>query len=483
MADDIVKPASSLLSKESYGGESAQAGIRFQVNVALSRLPGWLAQDGFGTMIQEALGDTEAKFFVPGVGDVVELVEAKNHCVTPSEFWREIKRFQELDGNDPRIFQRFVLACTGISDKLAPVVNGLSRVRSPGDFYAKDTSVMTQSVDDFVDRVIAVEGTSEIAHFLMKKVFVEPNWAAADEHGQGVFQESVCAHLPALAGLSIAQTQSLYSELRVLLGNRINAQLTRIEIEDMIAKVIGRLDLPLFKPILLYTASSESQTGAAGALCLEWSEFSGGHDRTYPSPDEWDQRVVKELRDTKEWILRSRSSRRIRLLGSRRLSASVAIGAVFSAVSGFAIDTEYRGVYWATDEHADPSTPEYDTEVETTDGTDRQLVACVGILHRIGDDVRVGLRSLGLSDCPVLDVHGEHAIVSARQANLIVARLKTEITKAVRRNKSERVHLFIAAPAPLALFLGHRLNAVPPVQCYEYVASGVYVPTCRIPAN
>jgi hypothetical protein len=45
---------------------------------------------------------------------------------------------------------------------------------------------------------------------------------------------------------------------------------------------------------------------------------------------------------------------------------------------------------------------------------------------------------------------------------------------------SKQVHLFFAGPAFLALFLGHRLNATAPIQCYERVSTGQYVPTCRL---
>jgi SMODS-associated and fused to various effectors sensor domain len=37
----------------------------------------------------------------------------------------------------------------------------------------------------------------------------------------------------------------------------------------------------------------------------------------------------------------------------------------------------------------------------------------------------------------------------------------------------------IAGPAFLALLLGHRINATAPIQSYEWVGSGKYVPTCR----
>ncbi|MBI4640000.1 MAG: SAVED domain-containing protein [Candidatus Tectomicrobia bacterium] len=45
---------------------------------------------------------------------------------------------------------------------------------------------------------------------------------------------------------------------------------------------------------------------------------------------------------------------------------------------------------------------------------------------------------------------------------------------------SKQIDLFFAGPASLALFLGHRLNATAPIQCYEHVSTGHYIATCRL---
>ncbi|MDP9353383.1 MAG: hypothetical protein M3P51_17825 [Chloroflexota bacterium] len=38
--------------------------------------------------------------------------------------------------------------------------------------------------------------------------------------------------------------------------------------------------------------------------------------------------------------------------------------------------------------------------------------------------------------------------------------------------------MYYAGPGVLAVFLGHRLNATAPVQCYERVGTDQHVPTC-----
>src|SRR5690349_10327354 len=105
--DKRRKGVPSLLEPESRGGDTADSGLSFQEQVTLAYLPAWLAQDGFTAIIREAIGDTEAKFFVPGHGFAIDLLEVKNHALPPAEFWREIERFQKLDGGAPGTFRRF----------------------------------------------------------------------------------------------------------------------------------------------------------------------------------------------------------------------------------------------------------------------------------------------------------------------------------------------------------------------------------------
>ncbi len=124
------KMTPSLLEPESCGGDIAESGFSFQENIMLSRIPMWLAQEGFTAMIWEAMGDTEAKFFVPGRGFVIELVEAKNHQLTPSEFWNEVKRFQELDTGSPGTYRWFTLVSVGLSKELHSSERSTSSTRS-----------------------------------------------------------------------------------------------------------------------------------------------------------------------------------------------------------------------------------------------------------------------------------------------------------------------------------------------------------------
>ena len=174
--------------------------------------------------------------------------------------------------------------------------------------------------------------------------------------------------------------------------------------------------------------------------------------------------------------------RYIVLSGNRRLSVSLALGFVFSAVSGFSVAMMYRGDVWATDAHPQRTTPAYPLiqAGACEDAHGDRLVVSIGILRDIANDVESNLGHHSLTGMPILHLKGEGPIVSPEQANLIVRDIKERLSKALQHTRARQIDLFFAGPAFLALFLGHRLNATAPVQCYEHVETGCFVPTCRL---
>ncbi len=81
---------------------------------------------------------------------------------------------------------------------------------------------------------------------------------------------------------------------------------------------------------------------------------------------------------------------------------------------------------------------------------------------------------------PYLHIKGKKPITSPQQANLIVRNIKELIVKYLLQTAAKELHLFLASPAPVALFLGHRLDATAPVVCYMWTGIGQYSQTCRL---
>lgn len=104
----------------------------------------------------------------------------------------------------------------------------------------------------------------------------------------------------------------------------------------------------------------------------------------------------------------------------------------------------------------------------------------ISILRDISSDVEACLPELQLEQMPVLHIQGNQAITSPEQTNLIIQKVKNFISDKVSTYGSKVIHLFLATPAPLAIFLGHRLNATASIQCYEWIKANQYTATCRV---
>lgn len=472
----------SLLERQSRGGDIGEGGVTFQAEAVLSMVPKWLADEGFTAMVRESIGDAEAKFFVPGVGYQKELIESKDHKVDGSEFWDEIDRFRQIADGTGNEYRSFILACTGLSNNLQPLAADLRRIVGPREFF-EGSSIFENSYREFRDRVVGFGRSENDAELLFERVQLLDVLSTASEKGRVLFRDSLTACFPAFGDLPERILNDIYRDLSIFLRDERNKTISRMDLESII---YNRLPdgSPLRKPspIRIHTLSKPGgHDEAHGSIILDMADFFGGHSRVYPPSEEWDERLMGQLKETKRWILSNRNTRKLRLTGERRLSSALAIGSIFSAVSGFSIEMQHRDVAYSTDAHATDSTPAYELAIETAGPHQgERLVVAIGIVRNISEDVDADVKARGLGNLPRLLVEGAAPIVSAEQANLVVSKLKGAISEALGRSSAKQIDLFIAAPSFLALFIGHRLNATAPVQCYEWLGPGNYVETCKL---
>lgn len=470
-----------MLDREATGGLIATNGLRFQENVALANVPTWLANHRFASLIVEGQSDIDAQFFTPKHGEYCELTEVKDHILTPAEFWAEIDHFRALDADSPNTYQRFTLVCEGLAPTLSAIGNALNRIRGTHHFYAP-FPVGKASLDAF-SKVVGKHGRGlEEARFLLERVHIDVTLSAVKTNAESVFGSQLVAAIPDLDSITKQDERAAFQALKALLASKIGQSVGRQELEETLRSTISAAHLSDIQPIHLHTSAHETDSDAPLAIRFDWSKFSGGTARSFPPALEWNGVVVSELQATKDWIMRHHTQRRLVLTGSRRLSASVAIGAVFSAVSGFAIEmTPAPGqVNWCTDAHADTHTPPYALSKTVAGGASDDLVVSLGIPHNIQQHVDHFADASGLMASARLHLHGEQPVLSAQQANHLVHTVKQAIRESLARTEARTIHLFLACPSFVALLLGYRLNAIGVIQCYEWLGNKSYAPTCRI---
>jgi hypothetical protein len=473
-------PKPSLLEPESTGGDIAEGGFEFQRNLVLNKIPYWLSFEGFTSLIWESIGDIEAKFFIPDKGLINEAVEAKNHLVTPKEFWDEIDRFKRMDIGSPGTYRWFtLLSCTVVSSKIKPLINGLRRIREPYPFYEESSGIFQNSYEDFKQIVLGFKKDEETAEFLYEKVLVEDTWGSLNAQSVGIFMESLYKNFPEFEELPPKKTKRIYGSLIELLVSRRNKPASRNEIEERISKAIE--DSSIFaKPTILETTIENDDINGK-EVKFNWQNFFGGPERVFPSMNIWNNHMMKELIETKDWIFKYRNNRNIRLKGSRRISTAMALGHTFSAVSGFNIELEHRGDIWKTNQFPTLTTPEYSINFKLKTGKTKMLIVVIAIMkEKLIEEVLSYLSGLSELDHPILEVASIMPIVSSEQANLAVNKIKEEIKNTCAHIGVEEIHFYYAGPSHLALFLGHRWNAMPRTQCYEWVSTANYLQTVTL---
>lgn len=476
---DKDKQSPSLLEAESKGGDTATKGLDFQANLILCKIPYLLSYEGFSSIIWESIGDIEAKFYVPGIGQIIEVIEAKDHQVTPSEFWEEIERFQRMDEGSPGTYNRFILSCPGLSKALQPLVNGLKRLRDPYPFYDFSSGVFQNSYNDFKKIIKKLDKDDKTAKFIYNKFIIEDKWGSLSDKSKGIFKDEFYNYLPDY-DLRSSELDKVFEKLLVLVRSKKNKPVSRCRLTETINNSISNDSIPS-KPVYIYTSVDEV-LGKSKELRFTWHPFFGDYDRKYPPTSEWNTKLFQELIETNKWIQANRSTKKIHLSGNRRISASLAIGVAFSAVSGFVIEAEQRnGEVWSTDSFPDKDTPEYKFSVDFEEKTGEELILTIGITRdSIATEVTEYLHKQNLLHLPKLHLFSHLPILSAQQANVVVNKIKNEIKMALSITKAKQIHLFYAGPSHLALFLGHRWNALASLQCYEWIKTGEYMPTCYL---
>jgi hypothetical protein len=355
----------------------------------------------------------------------------------------------------------------------------LQRVQGSQDFYDEQDAVKSNSVQEYIRLLEDKGGTQQDALFLLEKVTVEMDWNTAKSYGEAVFKQMLVDHLDEYGDLSGRVLDDIYNHLSTFIRRSRNRPISRKELEIKLWEKIPTHQQPTPCPIQIYTAIAPDDNPTHPGLRFDWTRFSGSETRAIAPPEQWDQLVI-DLHETRTWIENHCNTKRIRLLGNRRLSACLAIGSVFSAVRGYAIDMEYRGELWSTDAHPTGETPAYTLVHNLVEGDGDRLIVNINICRNTLLQVQADLEKLNLLDLPLLNIQGELPVISPQQANKAVGDLKRLIVQYLQSKRCKEIRLFYTGPAHLALFLGHRLDAVAPIICYGWTGKTQYCQTSQL---
>ena len=471
MSDD-TKP--TLTDAKGSGGLVAQSGFDYQLWVALAWLPGWLVQPAFESFILEGLEDIEARFFTPYApeGRVIDRFQAKEGTLSKSAMAEVLSNFLNYEQSYPGTARVQTLVTPSLMPSLRWVARDQIRIQKARPFYQPFATITAASDLKFRKDLIGEFG-QELGSFVAENVDVSLRQYTDVQAARLGFAQALEAAFPDL-DCTQKQARAAFDDLVTLANEHRGAGITRAQALDVLQAALGA---PILEDPLHVHVRSDRDSEQPGAMEIDASAFVGGQ-AGFPEPSEW-AALTTPLQKLAEWAHRG-GHRRIRLTGSTRLSTAFAVGAAFRAARGFDLNFLVRGSKWRTDDYGQQDGAALGWQPQPATGlVDGRLVLAVGVLRTPLPEV---LQTLGLPDeHRILRLQLNQAITSPQDLQASVDYIKDRVIRAVGAHRPTAIDVFFVGPAPLALALGRRWNALPPTQWHEYlVESGRYQPTCRV---
>jgi hypothetical protein len=281
--------------------------------------------------------------------------------------------------------------------------------------------------------------------------------------------------------------------LRLAKGNPIDAteaaEIASRVLERRIEKIHRHLSPEAPLRLALYTREAASYDPET-ALTLDWSRRFHGFENRETEPGNWQTFFFPALRQVVTAISRLAPGRGVAVRGFASLSAVTALGAAFMAtrVPSIAWEQIKRGGFqqsWSLDAPQEDSGFRAATRQGDVSATD------LAVFVSIADNVEAAVFASG-ADLPSFRAitsvtNGDqtvHHVDSPGAARDIAERTVEEIRNARRIcPESQCIHLFMAAPAGIALMIGQLANTLGPIQIYEHFSIdtvGRYRPAARL---
>lgn len=195
------------------------------------------------------------------------------------------------------------------------------------------------------------------------------------------------------------------------------------------------------------------------------------------------RRIHEGLLAVKHQVSRHFGRLRLRVHGSKHLTAAFLLGYVFpSTVCELEVRTKRD--YWSTDCEPTPKDLLMTNISDGTVGSESLYVELSTGDKVVRDAVRRHVQRTRVSPLKYLRFTPGPDLASApyianTDACAIAQQVRSELNHAISDYGISEVHMFAAIPQGLAMMIGHNLNAMPPVKLYEYDGSK-YCPSYKL---
>jgi hypothetical protein len=203
-------------------------------------------------------------------------------------------------------------------------------------------------------------------------------------------------------------------------------------------------------------------------LLLDWER---DYDRALVGGTPAHETVQTALQDIRQAVAGA-GFREIRVVGPAHLSAGFALGYAFPRPSGFRLETAYEQIWWPANGDEEPADIEVLPMQLDPGAPDLLLVLALSRPEVVGDvDAALGSLNLPIAGRVVVRSTSEPSRTAVRSGAHArgIARTITDALMHIRADWGlrGRTHVFMAGPLPVAILLGHALNAFGPLRVYE----------------
>ncbi|MHA3104475.1 dsDNA nuclease domain-containing protein [Acinetobacter sp. ANC 3791] len=461
--------SASLLEKQSTGGAIARVGFEYQDAFVLKNLPLWLSESAFSHIVSESIGDVEVCYFSSEKELQRVMYEAKNHSLTSTDFWKEIKRFKEAFEIPSSEYTRFGLVCPLYTSTLHPFLAQIERIRGVGSSYSVDSVILQKSRQDIIQWCTDKGFETSLAEFALDHVdFLSFNAEDSDSIFIGEIEEKLSN-----IQLTTRKAKELRDQFKNLISHSSFGPIYRKDFEGFICQALGEeKDQWLCSPIKINLSTSTSRYQD---LNLNIRDFNGP-DRAQRTPSDWNN-LIKKAVSIGDFIHSSSDRRTLLIDGKQRMSTACMLGYVFSATRNFLLEIEHNGLAYRTDDHKQKE-GEFFTKIDSVElQGETEAIVTIGFPTAIGKDIDATINEV--KNLSKLNLESSHTIDNMETLNLAVREAKSALVSFKSENKLSKLHLFIKAPSVFAMVLGHRLNGICDIQLYDWV-DGQYIPTAEL---
>lgn len=449
----------TLTDAKGMGGLNAADGFDYQIWDALIRLPQWLVNPAFEGFILEGLEDVEARFFSPYApqGRLLDRYQAKSGSLTRGDIIEVLESFKAFEKAHPTAARSHTLVTPALPVHLQWLSRDPGRVRKARPFYAPFPDVV-QASDDKLRKDLTAEFGKELGILFADSVEISLRPIMDHQTVAAAFDLALDAAFPDL-NLSRRTASGLFDALGNFASKRRGEFISRQALVEQISTAAVASPFPPFLKIHVKSANGGETSDAIEVDASQFSDFS----KSGLQSTQWASNLREPVSRAADWA-RTMHHTRIRFSGSFRLSTAFTLGWAFRSAIGFELEVPQKsGEIWKSDQREPVATQPWEIREPTALG--RTLLVSVGVIRDPLVDV---CRTHSVSASEVMSVRTAEPIRNGDEAQAFVNAVKGAVSRVAAAARVSEVKLHFAGPAGLAVMLGHRWNALPATQLYEF---------------